>query len=76
MASKPWKSLARRQRKEWFERSESKKGKMVSTKPRSMDLVFFETIPGSSTEQESFDIDTIHEEEEEEEEQEYDERDI
>lgn len=75
MASKPWKSLARRQRKEWFERSESKKGKMVSTKPRSMDLVFFETIPGSSTEQESFDIDTIHEEEEEEE-QEYDERDI
>jgi hypothetical protein len=46
-----------------------------------MDLVFFETIPGSSTERESFDIDTIHEEEEEEEEdeeeQEYDdERDI
>jgi len=78
MASKPWKS-PRRQRKEWFERSESKKGKMVSTKPRSMDLVFFETIPGSSTERESFDIDTIHEEEEEEdeEEQEYDdERDI
>jgi hypothetical protein len=61
-----WKSKSRRS-KEWFERSESKKGKLLSTKPRSMDLVFFETVAAVGTSEESFDIETIQEEDEEEE---------
>jgi hypothetical protein len=60
-----WKSPPRRKgsRRAWFERSESKKGKMVSNKPRSMQMVFFETVKD-----ESFDtaISTIEEEEGEE----------
>lgn len=60
-----WTSPPRRKgsRRAWFERSESKKGKMVSNKPRPMQMVFFETVKG-----ESFDtaISTIEEEEGEE----------
>ena len=51
--------VSRRPKREWYERSDSKKGKMVSTKPRTMQLVFFE-----STENELHDMTTIPEEEE------------
>lgn len=46
-----WKRTSSRQRREWFERSSDKKGKGVSTKPRSMQMVFFQT-QGEANDQE------------------------